>query len=54
MWWPWGGEFVAKDGAFFAYSDKYTEKEQLKTALESEIVITLDELPNLKEYETGK
>lgn len=53
LWCTWGGEFVAKDGAFFAYSDKYTEKEQLKTALESEIVITLDELPNLKEYETG-
>lgn len=53
MWCTWGGEFVAKDGGFFTYNDQYTEKEVLKSAYESEIVITLDELPNLKEYEAG-
>ncbi len=51
LWCTWGGEFVAGDGAFYSYSDKYTEESVLKAAYDSEIVITLDELPNLKEYE---
>lgn len=51
LWCTWGGEFVAKDGGFFKYSDQYTEEDALKAAYDSEIVITLDELPNLKEYE---
>ena len=43
----WGGEF-AVNGSF--YSEKYTEKSILKKAYASKYVITLDELPNLKNY----
>lgn len=39
----WCGEFTVANGA---YSEKYTEKEILKKAYDSEYVITLDELPD--------
>lgn len=38
----WGGDFVCKKGK---YSDEYTEAELLKKVYDSELVITLDELP---------
>ncbi len=50
LWCTWSGEFVAKDTSVFAYSEQYTEAEALKRFYEHESVITLDELPDLKEY----
>lgn len=46
----WGGEFVAKDTSIYALSEQYTEEAMLKKAYDSELVITLDELPDLKSY----
>lgn len=46
----WGGEFVAKDSSIYALSEQYTEETMLKKAYDSEFVITLDELPDLKNY----
>ena len=46
----WGGEFVAKDSSIYALSEQYTEAFMLKKAYDSELVITLDELPDLKNY----
>ena len=46
----WGVEFVAKNTSIYAYSEQYTEENMLKAAYDSEIVITLDELPDLKNY----
>ena len=43
----WGGEFAVNGSS---YSEKYTEKSILKKAYASKYVITLDELPNLKNY----
>lgn len=43
----WGGDFVVKG---FSYSEQYTEEEILKKAYDSEYVLTLDELPDLKTY----
>ncbi len=40
----WGGEFAAIGSS---YSEKYTEKDILKKAYDSEYVITFDELPDL-------
>lgn len=46
----WGGEFVAKDTSIFTLSEQYTEEAMLKKAYDSDLVITLDELPDLKTY----
>lgn len=46
----WNGEFVAKDMAIYTYSDQYTEEDALKRFYEHEAVVTLDELPDLKDY----
>ena len=46
----WGGEFVVSDADDFALSEQYTEEAMLKNAYGSELVITLDELPDLKSY----
>lgn len=46
----WGTEFVAKNTSIYSYSEQYTEKDMLKKAYDSDIVLTLDELPDLKEY----
>lgn len=46
----WGGEFVAKDSSIYAISEQYTEESMLKKSYDSELVITLDELPDLKTY----
>lgn len=46
----WGGEFVAKDSSIYALSEQYTEAFMLKKAYDSKLVITLDELPDLKNY----
>lgn len=50
MFCTWGTEFVAKSTSIYSYSEQYTEKDMLKKAYDSDIVITLDELPDLKEY----
>lgn len=50
FWCTWSGEFTAKNTAVYAYSDEYTEKDKIKEFYESEIVLTPEELPNLKEY----
>ncbi|MCR5427340.1 MAG: beta-mannosidase [Lachnospiraceae bacterium] len=49
-WCTWGGEFVAGNTAVYVYSDQYTESEALAKFYENDIVITLDELPDLKTY----
>ncbi|MCM1558884.1 MAG: beta-mannosidase [Butyrivibrio sp.] len=54
FWCTWSGEFVAKDTSIYAYSEQYTEAEALKRFYEAEAVITLDELPDLKEYPIRK
>ncbi len=46
---PWQGEFVKK-ASFNKLSEQYTEEYMMKKAYESEHVITLDELPDLKTY----
>lgn len=46
----WGGEFVANDGAIYSYSEKYTQKDMLRKIYDSDVVLTLDELPDLKKY----
>lgn len=46
----WGGEFVAKGASIYSLSEQYTEETMLKKAYDSEVVITLDELPDLKNY----
>ena len=43
----WCGEFAVNGSS---YSEKYTEKSILKKAYSSAYVLTLDELPNLKNY----
>ncbi len=50
FWCTWNGEFVAKSTAIYSYSDQYTEEDALKRFYENEAVITLDEIPDLKEY----
>lgn len=54
LWCTWSGEFVAKDTSIFTYSEQYTEADALKRFYEHEAVITLDELPDLKEYPIRK
>ena len=46
----WSGEFVMQDGIRKKYSEQYTEIEMLKKVYGSDIVITRDELPDLKTY----
>ena len=46
----WSGEFVTKSSNVNIWSDQYTEEYMVKKAYEDENVITLDELPDLKEY----
>ncbi len=50
FWCTWGSEFVAKNTAIYAYSEQYTESDMLKKAYDSDVVITLDELPDLTTY----
>ncbi len=45
----WQGEFVKK-GNYNRLSEQYTEEYMMKKAYESETVLTLDELPDLKSY----
>ena len=44
----WGGSFAVNGSE---YSEEYTEKDILKKAYDSEYVISLDELPDLKNYQ---
>lgn len=46
----WGGDFVYKKGLVNLYSEEYTELEMLKKVYQHELVITKDELPDLKTY----
>lgn len=46
----WSGEFVVSEADDLALSEQYTEEAMLKKAYDSELVITLDELPDLKNY----
>lgn len=46
----WSGEFVMTDGVRKKYSEQYTEIEMLKKVYRSDLVITRDELPDLKTY----
>ena len=46
----WSGEFVMEDGLRKKYSQQYTELEMMNKVYQSELVITRDELPDLKTY----
>lgn len=46
----WGGEFVSATENLNVYSERYTEESMLRKVYEHEHVITLDELPDLKNY----
>ena len=46
----WSGEFVMSDGLRKKYSEQYTELDMLRKVYGSDIVITRDELPDLKTY----
>ncbi len=48
FWGTWVGDFVVNEGPYI--SQKYTDKNMLIKAYESEYTLTLDELPNLKKY----
>ena len=54
MWAVWQGEFVRKSIAVAQISEQYTEAEMMKKAYEHELVITLDEVPDLKTYPISK
>ena len=47
FWGIWGGEFAVSKGAL---SDEYTSFELLTKAYNHERVLTLDELPDLRNY----
>ncbi len=49
FWGTWSGEFCVRDGAL---SEQYTDKSMLQKAYDSEYTLTLDELPNLRKYES--
>ncbi len=50
-WWcTWGEDFVLKTPGFNTYSERYTEKAQLKKTYQDDIVITRKTLPDLKNY----
>lgn len=46
----WEGEFVVKNGLIIKYSQQYSEQYMLEKVYQSEHVLTLDELPDLKNY----
>lgn len=46
----WSGEFVLSDGLRKTYSEQYTDAEMLTKVYNSEVVVTRDELPDLKNY----
>ena len=50
FWCTWGGEFVKGTSNFASYSDQYTEGEKLAEFYANPLVITQDELPDLKTY----
>ncbi len=50
----WGGEFVINDGMKKSYSEQYTDKDTMAKIYNHEKVITLDELPDLKNYKIRK
>ncbi len=51
MWATWQGEFVRKTtGVRAQLSEQYTEEYMLKKAYDHEVVLTLDEMPDLKTY----
>ena len=50
FWCTWSGEFVAKPSAIYAYSSQYTEEDTLARFYENDVVITLDEIPDLSQY----
>ena len=52
-WCVWEGEFVLKAAGFNNYSEQYTEKNMLKKAYKSDMVITRKELPDLRNYPLG-
>lgn len=50
MWGTWGGEFVSQSKTINWISEKYTEEYMMKKVYDHEAVLTLDELPDLKNY----
>lgn len=50
FWCTWSGDFVVKDTAIYGLSEQYTDRQMLQKAYGSEAVLSLDELPDLKNY----
>ncbi len=46
----WSGEFVLNDGVRKTYSEQYTDAEMLTKVYNSDLVVTRDELPDLKTW----
>jgi len=46
----WSGEFVLRTSSLNRYSEKYTTEEVLKKMYNSSLSLTMDELPDLKNY----
>ncbi len=46
----WNGEFVLEDGVRKTYSERYTDAKMLTKVYNSDVVVTRDELPDLKTY----
>jgi len=49
FWATWGGDFVTR-GTLWLYSEKFTEEEMLIKVYNHDIVVTLEDLPDLKTY----
>jgi len=50
----WSGEFVTDSDVLNVYAETYTEKEMLHKVYDHDLVITRDELPDLKTYSIGE
>lgn len=46
----WSGSFVMTDGTFKKYSEQYTELDMLQKIYDSEVYISRDEMPDIREY----
>ena len=50
----WNGEFVVKNSKIYQYSDQYTEEDKVIEFFNNDIVISLEDLPDLHNYEIKK
>ena len=50
----WNGEFIAKESKIYQYSDKYTEEDKIIEFFNNDIVVNLEDLPDIKNYKIKK